>query len=162
MDNAKNIACKLLYRPNDARYEEATRQFQGCPTVAVTPQGRIYLGWYAGGSREPHMENYNLLVYSDDEGKSWSKPMLIIPSNKELFIHSLDIQLWTDPKGALHVYWVQNNTEPEPETVPEVKEGQPLAIVDGYMFGDFEHAWWEIVCDEPDADEPSIPPLPKK
>jgi len=153
-DNARNIACEVLYKPRDARFGEEIRLFQGCPTLAVTRGGRIYLGWYSGGTKEPHMENYNLLVYSDDEGESWSEPLIVIPSSKPLFIHALDIQLWCDPSGRLHVAWVQNNTEWEPETVPEVKEGQPLAIVDGYMFGDFEHAWWEIVCDEPDADEP--------
>lgn len=155
-NNAKNIACEVLYKPHEARFNEKIRMFQGCPTLAVTRGGRIYLGWYSGGTKEPHMENYNLLVYSDDEGKSWSEPLIVIPSSKPLFIHALDIQLWCDPDGKLHVSWVQNNTEPETERIPEVKEGQPLAIVDGYTFGDFEHAWWEIVCDEPDADEPKF------
>jgi len=158
MNNAKNIACELLYRSEDARFEESIRQYQGCPTVAVTHGGRIYLGWYSGGTREPHMENYNLLVYSDNGGKDWSKPLLIIPSSKELFIHALDIQLWVDPKGRLHVYWVQNNSEAAPEVLPVAKKGQPLVAVDGYMFGDFTHACWETVCENPDSDEPIFSP----
>ena len=158
MDNARNIASELLYRPRDARYGESIREYQGCPTVAVTRGGRIYLGWYSGGTREPHMENYNLLVYSDNGGADWSEPLLVIPSSKEHFIHALDIQLWVDPRGRLHVYWVQNNTEIAPEVMPRAKEGQPLVAVDGYLFGDFTHACWETVCEDPDSAEPVFSP----
>ena len=110
IDNAKNICCDFLYNTNDEKYAEEIRQFQGCPTIAITKGGRIFLGWYAGGTTEPHMDNYNLLIYSDDKGKSWSKPVLIIPSNKEKCIHALDIQLWIGPDDKLYVFWVQNNT----------------------------------------------------
>lgn len=154
MDNASLHACDILYRPTDPRYDESIRQFQGCPTLASTPGGRIYLGWYSGGTTEPHMDNYNLLIYSDDRGETWSKPLLVIPSSRERFVHALDIQLWTDPAGALHVFWVQNNTKPAPEVMPPRKPGQPLVAVDGYLFDDFRHAEWEIVCENPDDENP--------
>ncbi|MBQ8186700.1 MAG: exo-alpha-sialidase [Clostridia bacterium] len=154
MKNARVKACDLLYRPTDARYDEGIRQFQGCPTIAVTPGGRIYLGWYSGGTTEPHMENYNLLVTSDDGGKTWSSPLLVIPSSKENQVHALDIQLWCDPKGRLHVFWVQNNTEPAPEVIPKGKPGQPMCAVDGWLFSDFTHSMWETVCENPDDDDP--------
>ena len=156
MDNAINIPCEVLYRPKDEKYAEAVRQFQGCPTLAVTRGGRIYLGWYSGGTREPHMKNYNLLIYSDDAGASWSEPLLIIPSSKEKFVHALDIQLWVDPRGRLHVFWVQNNTEYEPEVLPEAVPGQPAVAVDGYYFADFRHACWEIISENPDAKDPEF------
>ena len=68
MNNAEKISCDVLYKPESSKYFESIRIFQGCPTIAVTKGGRIYLGWYAGGLREPHMNNYNLLIYSDDKG----------------------------------------------------------------------------------------------
>ena len=154
MDNAKKIPCSVLYRPDDAAYGEEIRRFQGCPTIAVTQKGRIYLGWYSGGSCEPHMENYNLLMYSDDACKTMEGPLLVIPSSKEHFVHALDIQLWIDPMGHLHVYWVQNNTEPLPDEIPKAKAGQPLTWVEGYLFRDFTHACWEIICEDPDAENP--------
>lgn len=154
MDNAKNTPCEVLYKPRDERYAEKIRKFQGCPTIAVTHGGRIYLGWYSGGTREPHMENYNLLIYSDNGGETWSEPLIVIPSSKELFVHALDIQLWCDPCGRLHVFWVQNNTEFTPEVLPETLEGQPGVAVDGYYFGDFRHACWEIVSENPDDETP--------
>lgn len=154
MNNAKKTSCEILYSPKDERFSESIRKFQGCPTIAITKNGRIYVAWYAGGTREPHMDNYNYLIYSDDDGESWSEPLLVIPSNKELMIHALDIQLWTDPDGKLHVFWVQNNVKPEPETMPTAREDQPLVAVEGYLFDDFCHSMWEIVCENPDAEEP--------
>ena len=154
MNNASAVSCDILYRPTDPRYSEGIRQFQGCPTLATTPGGRIYLGWYSGGWKEPHMDNYNLLMYSDDRGASWQGPLIVIPSSRERFVHALDIQLWTDPKGRLHVFWVQNNTKFKPEVMPEKKPGQPLVAVDEYLFDDFLHSEWELICDDPDAAEP--------
>ena len=157
MTNAKIIPCEIKQNPKDEAYNEHIRQFQGCPTVAVSPGGRIFLGWYSGGTIEPHMENYNLLITSDDDGKTWSDPVLVIPSSKENLVHALDIQLWTAPNGALHIYWVQNNTRELPAAErpirPDwVKEGQPWTWVEGYEFPDFEHAEWVIICENPDAD----------
>lgn len=154
MDYAKKCSCDILYKPQDTKYAENIRKFQGCPTIAVTGGGRIYLGWYAGGTTEPHMENYNLLVFSDDQGMTWSDPLLVIPSNYEKGIHALDIQLFMDPDGTLHVCWVQNNAVPVPEKIPVVQKEQPICINDGYLFCDFRHAEWEMICREPDAKEP--------
>lgn len=155
-NNARTIPCDILYRPTDPRYAENIRQYQGCPTITVTPGGRIYLGWYSGGTTEPHIENYNLLIYSDDEGKTWSDPLLVIPSSKEKQIHALDIQLWTDPRGRLHVYWVQNNTQPKPDVLPTPKPNQPQVVVDGWLFDDFVHSEWEILCENPDDENPAF------
>lgn len=152
MKYANQVPCDVIFHPTDPIYAESIRQFQGCPTLAITKGGRIYLGWYAGGTREPHMENYNLVIYSDDQGKTWSDPLFVIPSSKERRVHSLDIQLWTAPDGRLFVFWVQNNTHP-------YQPGEPGFVVDGYVFDDFEHAEWVMICDDPDAEEPvfSVP-----
>ena len=147
MDNAKLKSCSVLKYPEDKLYDEQSRMFQGCPTIAVTKNGRIFLGWYSGGTCEPHMDNYNLLVYSDDNGKTWSKPVLVIPSSHEMMVHALDIQLFIDQKDILHIFWVQNNTKPISEIKPDNKN---IALIDGYMFDDFTHAEWEITCVNPD------------
>ncbi len=152
MSNAKNFSCEVIYNPTDIKYSEDIRMFQGCPTIAVTKGGRIFLGWYAGGLREPSMDNYNLLVYSDDKGKTWSEQILVIPSSYERNVHALDIQLFLDPKGALHVQWVQNNTRIRTGQRVCVKEGQPIVIAEGYVYDDFAHTEWEIVCENPDAE----------
>ena len=157
-DQAK-IPCKIQYRPIDPKYDESIRKFQGCPTVAVSEGGRIFLGWYSGGTGEPHIENYNYLVYSDDGGKSFGKPLLVIQSEKERNVHALDIQLWTAPNGSLWVFWVQNNAMPlteENEYMLSAKETSNLSVVEreGYLFPDMRHTSWCVVCDDPDASDP--------
>ncbi len=156
-DEAKN-PCKVLYRPQDEKYAESIRNFQGCPSVAITRGGRIYLGWYSGGVREPDMENYNLLIYSDDGGKSFSEPLLVIPSEVERNVHALDIQLWTAPNGALWLFWVQNNAYPltaENDWMQGTGEDlRPVARFDGQLYPDMRHAAWCIVCENPDAEHP--------
>lgn len=139
--------CDVLLYPTDEKYSEEIRNFQGCPTLAVTRGGRIFIGWYSGGDREPHIDNYNLLVYSDDDGRTFHKyPILVIPSDRKRLVQALDIQLWTSPEGRLYVYWVQNDV-----TLPEGVSR------DGYepeqcKFEDKRHTEWVIICDDPDAD----------
>lgn len=135
--------------PTDVKYcDESIRLFQGCPTLAITRGGRIFLGWYSGGTREPHIDNFNLLICSDDGGKTWSRPVLVIPGSRERCVQALDIQLWTAPDGKLWVFWVQNETcrADAPGEKPYSYE------VDGYLFGDKIHAEWCMVCDDPDAE----------
>ena len=154
MSNANTYPCEILKRPDNSKFWEDIRVFQGCPTLAVTKGGRIYAGWYAGGLREPHMDNYNLLVYSDDEGKTWSAPLIVIPSNREKLIHALDIQLFIDKQDILHLCWVQNNVLPEGDIKPIALPNQPLVTIDGYVFNDFGHSEWEITCENPDSENP--------
>ena len=156
-DEAKK-PCPVLYRPRDEKYAEAIRNFQGCPTIAITRGGRIYLGWYSGGVREPDMENYNYLIYSDDGGKSFSAPLLVIPSEVERNVHALDIQLWTAPNGALWVFWVQNNAYPDSEAFDWMmragEDMRPVVRFDGRVYPDMRHTEWCVVCEDPDAADP--------
>ncbi|MBQ0105516.1 MAG: exo-alpha-sialidase, partial [Armatimonadetes bacterium] len=155
---------KFSEYPKDERFAENIRKFQGCPTIAVTKKGRIFMGWYSGGTCEPNIENYNLVIYSDDEGETWSEPVCVIESSKENRYQALDIQLWTDPEGALNIYWVQNNAFPLSEADMKeyekkfrsdpnpLKKDQPLGWVEGWCFDDFIHHEWLCKVKDPDAD----------
>lgn len=163
-ENASKIACDRLMMPNDPAFAEAGRQFQGCPSIAITQKGRLFAAWYAGGVREPDMNNYALLQYSDDFGKSWSAPVLIITSSKEKMIHTYEIQLFVAPDGALHVFWAQDDVETDDEVHtfaagadrahwhklcadPEI-----VAFADGeYLYTDHVHTVWRVICADPDA-----------
>lgn len=148
--------CEIIFNPTDSKYDESIRQFQGCPTIAITKGGRVFAGWYSGGTIEPHIENYNILTLSDNNCQSFSKPKLVIPSSKERGVHALDIQLWIAPNGALWVFWVQNNAFPEkPEYEEKFKmtKTEPSVCRAGWRFPDMRHTLWAIVCDNPDAKE---------
>ena len=118
----------------DGRFDESKRFWQGCPTIARTRGGRLYAGWYSGGSREPSLDNYNVLVRSDDNGRSWSCPVLVIPSLKDQEICCIDIQLFTDPEWRLWIFWTQRNFH--------------------YELTDERHlSTLAAVCDDPDAED---------
>ena len=85
----------------DQKYDVKNRFWQGCPTILRTPGGRLFAGWYSGGMGEPHWENYNLLIRSDDDGMTWNFPEMIISGNPETDCVAIDIQLWLDPMGRM-------------------------------------------------------------
>ena len=144
---ADSIPCKVLVNSKDPKYAEEIREFQGCPSIAITRKGRIYTAWYSGGWVEPHMKNYNLVNFSDDGGKTWTQNIVVIPSDIDRWVQALDIQLWIAPDGRLFIFWVQNNTIP-------IGMGVKGYTIDGFVFNDSRHAQWFVTCDNPDDDEP--------
>ena len=80
-----------------------------------------------------------MLATSDDDGKTWSKPRVVIdPQDGELNgvkyeRRALVGNLWTDPLGRLWCFFDQS-----------------LGYFDGRC-GD-----WYIRCDDPDAAEPTL------
>ena len=135
MECKHSILSEIIVKP-DERFSVKKRLWQGCPTIARSRGGRLYAGWYSGGRREPSLFNYNLLVRSDDEGLTWSEPILVINSVTDKLLQSLDIQLWLDPAGRLWVFYTQRNYNSLPQWTPEHLNT------------------WAVICDDPDADEP--------
>ncbi|MEI3039765.1 MAG: sialidase family protein [Victivallales bacterium] len=121
----------IIFNPGTG-YQTARRLWQGCPTVLRTPGGKLFAGWYSGGSREPSAFNYNLLVSSCDGGLSWSEPLLVIESLTKEKVLAIDIELWLDPRGRMWLFWTQRHLQ--------------------YAAKDPRHLQcWAIVCDDPDA-----------
>ena len=97
-----------------------------------TPKGRIW-GCWTGNGDNPNA--YFLLATSDDDGRTWSKPRVVIdPTDPPGAPNrsSLVGNLWTDPTGRLWLFFDQS-----------------LGNFDGRA-GD-----WYTVCNNPDADEPA-------
>ena len=118
----------VLYHPSGV-YNDCRRQWQGIPGIERTKNGRIYVGFYSGMPTEAP-GNYVLLIYSDDDGESFSAPYLaILPPTMN--VRCFDECLWIDPNGALHLYWAQS-----------------------YGFMDGRIGVWESVCADPDAENP--------
>ncbi|MBR4419422.1 MAG: exo-alpha-sialidase, partial [Clostridia bacterium] len=105
------------------KYSEGNRLWQGIPGVAVTKNGRIFVGFYSGGIKE-EVGNYVLLVKSDDDGKTFSSPVTVV-YNKDGG-RCFDEVLWIDPLGRLWLFW-------------------------GYM-GDKGEGTYASVCENPDSD----------
>lgn len=99
--------------------------------IERTRKGRLWACWVGNGDNP---NGFFLLATSDDGGRSWSKPRLVIdptdPPNAPQR-RSLVGNLWTDPLGRLWLFFDQS-----------------LGYFDGRA-GD-----WYIRCDDPDADRP--------
>lgn len=100
-----------------------------------TPKGRIWAAWVGNGDSP---NGFFMLATSDDDGKTWSKPKVVIdPQDGELNgvryeRRALVGNLWTDPLGRLWCFFDQS-----------------LGYFDGRC-GD-----WYIRCDNPDSDAPT-------
>lgn len=125
---------------------EKYRAWQGCPTIARTKGGRLFAGWYTGGLLEPCIHNYNVLIKSDDNGETWSAPILAVYSDYEKMHRNIDVQLWVDDKNRLWVMWTHS---------PYYETSTPATIKEPFDF-DYHREFTAVeayVCNNPDANE---------
>jgi len=83
------------------------RAFQGIPSLAVTPGGRLWAVWYAGKTPGEDENNYVVVSTSGDNGKTW-KEVLVIDPDGEGPVRTFDPELWMAPDGNLRVFWAQS------------------------------------------------------
>ena len=80
------------------------RTFQGIPSIACSPAGRMFAVWYAGGDTECR-DNYVLLQVSDDGGENWTLAAVVDPPHPD--VRAYDSELWFAPDGKLYWFWAQ-------------------------------------------------------
>ncbi len=119
-------------------YAEEDRMWQGLPTIAVTPGGRMWCAWQTGDSVEGSAgsNNYDVLYYSDDMGKTWSEDYMIwdVPDDS---IRLTDPRLFYDQYGKLWlvlirgglngVYAMQIMNPDCDDPATELEVGEPIA-----------------------------------
>jgi predicted neuraminidase len=112
-------------------YDDQVRVGNMIIGIDRTPKGRLWACWVGNGDSP---NGFFMLATSDDNGKTWSKPRVVIdptdPPNSPQR-RALVGNLWTDPLGRLWCFFDQS-----------------LGYFDGRC-GD-----WYIRCDDPDAAEP--------
>jgi len=82
------------------------RAFQGIPSIAVSPGGRLWANWYAGKTPGEDHNNYMVLSTSGDNGASW-REVLVVDPDGEGPVRAFDPELWMAPDGKLRVFWTQ-------------------------------------------------------
>lgn len=143
------------WEPGDYRYinfspdesvSEEHRAWQGCPSVAVTKNGRLFAGWFSGGALEPCIRNYNILVKSDDHGKTWSSPLLTIASDEQNRLRKIDVELWVNNDNSLWAMWTVS---------PYTEKSLPATIRTPFACDyQCEFPYTEVmICRDPDADQ---------
>ena len=126
--------------------KEENRAWQGCPSVAVTRGGRLFASWFSGGMFEPCINNYNILVMSEDGGQNWSEALLTVGSDRERLLRKIDIELWINNDNSLWVMWTVS---------PYTEKSLPATLRTPFEC-DYqrEFPYTEVmICRDPDADE---------
>ena len=86
------------------QYADSVRAFQGIPGIERAANGRLWATWYGGGTGEGP-DNFVVLVTSGDNGKTWSKPKLVVDTPGP--VRAFDPCLWRDPQNRLWLFWAQ-------------------------------------------------------
>ncbi len=107
------------------------RAFQGIPSMAVAPKGRLWATWYAGVTPGEDQNNYVVLSTSGDDGKAWKETLTVDPDGSGP-VRAFDPELWVSPDGRLYLFWAQ------------MGKGRP----------DTELGVWCMETAEPDAEQP--------
>ena len=82
------------------------RAFQGIPSLAVTPGGRLWATWYAGKTSGEDHNNYVVLGTSGDNGRTWEEALIVAPDGDGP-LRAFDRELWAAPDGRLRFFWAQ-------------------------------------------------------
>ncbi len=85
------------------------RVWQGIPGIEKTAKGRLFASWFTGGPKEPSPENTVYLCYSDDQGRSFTRPEpMALPKEGG---RTFDPALWIDPSGKLWYIFNRGNKD---------------------------------------------------
>ena len=98
---------RLIKNPDIVEnYKPESRKFSGIPSLAVSPEGRMWVVWYAGITPGEDFNNYIVVATSEDNGKTWSEVLVIDPDGSGP-VRAFDPEVWIDPTGKLWVFWAQ-------------------------------------------------------
>lgn len=89
-----------------AKHAPTNRAFQGIPSLAVAPGGRLWADWYAGVTPGEDQNNYVVVSTSGDDGETWEEVLVIDPDGDGP-VRAFDPELWMAPDGRLFVFWAQ-------------------------------------------------------
>jgi len=119
------------------------RAFQGIPSMAVAPRGRLWATWYASKTPGEDHNNYVVLSTSGDNGATW-REVLVVDPDEGGPVRAFDPNLWVAPDGKLRFAWAQSIGHEgtvagvwfletaEPDT-QQPAWGKPVRVTDGIM-----------------------------
>ncbi|MCB1124679.1 MAG: glycoside hydrolase, partial [Verrucomicrobiae bacterium] len=119
------------------------RAFQGIPSLAVSPGGRLWATWYASITPGEDENNYVVLSTSGDNGRSWQEVLVVDPDEAGP-VRAYDPEVWMAPDGKLRLFWTQaiehdgsiagvwSLTIENPDS-EQPQFGQPARLTDGVM-----------------------------
>ena len=119
----------IFIQPNEERFKDTYRRWQGIPSIEVTSHGRIFVNFYSGQDAEVG-GNIMILCISDDQGKTFRSCAAVV-EHPDPSCRIYDPNLWIDPLGRLWMTYAQARG-----------------------FNDGRSGVWAAICEQPDADVP--------
>ena len=148
-----SLTMPYIIRNPGPEYADAKRMFQGIPSIAVAPGGRLWATWYGGGEGEGK-DNYVMLATSGDAGKTWSPPKLIVNPP----FRASEPAVWLDPQNRL--WFVFNlyplRTSKRDTAYYQEKFGNAdsfTGFIRQYSLAGMQ--LWAMVAEDPDAPDPA-------
>ena len=120
---------RIFIQPNEERFKDTYRRWQGIPSIEVTSHGRIFVNFYSGQDAEVG-GNIMILCISDDQGKTFRSCAAVV-EHPDPSCRIYDPNLWIDPLGRLWMTYAQARG-----------------------FNDGRSGVWAAICEQPDADVP--------
>jgi hypothetical protein len=105
-DEPPQLAPPQYVGPPQPQHAVTNRAFQGIPSMAVAPGGRLWANWYAGKTPGEDHNNYVVLSTSGDNGATW-REVLVVDPDGEGPLRTFDPELWMGPDGKLRMFWAQ-------------------------------------------------------
>ncbi len=153
------------------RYADSARAYQGIPSVTQSVDGALWACWYGGPAE--NVETYVMLARSEDRGKTWSEPLLVVDWPGPVRVY--DPNIWSDPDGKLWLFWNQsedsNNdgrlgvwtiSTDEPERGAKARWSEPRRLCNGVMLNkptvDSKGRWLYPVSHKPNGKKYAIDP----
>ena len=127
----------------DHLHSVTQRAFTGIPSLAVAPNGRLWVTWYAGPTPAEDANNYCVLATSDDDGRTWREVFVVDPDGTGIR-RAFDPEVWVSPDGRLRWSWADERrgahataitwmmTFPDANEVPSAPT-QPACVAEGVM-----------------------------
>ena len=141
-----------VYMQPGPQHGDEVRMFQGIPTVAAAPNGRLWVAWYGGGECEGP-DNYVMLATSGDGGATWSAPGMVIDPP----FRASEPALWLDPGGRLWFMWNLYPLRPSRWQREEyAKQYSDIAVYNAHIreFNTVAQQLWVMTADHPGDEAP--------
>ncbi len=148
----KNRFCDFVdIEPGD-RDGEDRRAWQGAPSIARTKGGRLFVAFMSGGIYEPDPRNCVYLVVSEDDGETWSAPILRLDSKPGQRLRNYEGEVFTDPGGRLWFLWACVPYE-EGLAMPTYDQKMDMENDSEYHRLENQVRTFVSICEDPDAEE---------
>ena len=130
----------ILNRKELEKYDKPYRLWQGISSIEVSDNGRIFITYFSGSTKEDY-GNYTVLEQSDDGGNTFSI-IAVVDNGKRS--RAFDPSLWIDPLNRL--WWNSSCIEKDDFYVGSVI----VENIDGVLkFNKPRHTVYEIMLNKP-------------